>query len=164
MTNPKAVPRSSSFDKKDGVDLQYHLEEKCSAQGALLHSEVESLTQSVAERFAARDRALSVELALRDKALDLAQSGLMAKLESMNEIRAQLNTQAGTFVTKEKLDACVADVMGEVKIGQNDIRRVQEELAVMRGKASMGSVYISYGLAVLSLIGTALAVLKAFGG
>lgn len=50
-------------------------------------------------------------------ATDLARDSMEKRLESMNEFRAQLNSQAGTFITRTEynfLTSQIAEIKGEI--------------------------------------------------
>jgi hypothetical protein len=91
---------------------------------------------------------IETKIASVEKATVVALESMDKRLESMNEFRATLKDQASTFITKADITAL-----------QKDIQDLRESRAELRGKASMASVYISYGLAVLGLL---LSVLSLF--
>jgi hypothetical protein len=67
------------------------------------------------------------------------------RLARMNEFRDALKDQAGTFVTKEEMAIRVAALVAQV----DDLRLSK---AFLEGRASQTSVYVAYGLGILSLL------------
>ena len=107
-----------------------------------------------------------------EKAVVVATAQMDRRLEGMNEFRNQLKDQAGTFVYRPEYTAAhlrlAEDVQG-LRLGQSnfvtrvehqaihdrvdaDIRSLQLTRANIEGKASMTSVFIAYGISVVSLI------------
>jgi len=87
-----------------------------------------------------------------EKSTSLASRSMEARLESMNEFRAQLKNQATEFMRREE---CLA-TMGKCDA---DIRTLNRSKDLLEGKATMLSVYISYGLSIIAL---AMALIKMF--
>jgi hypothetical protein len=88
-----------------------------------------------------------------EKATKTALKAANERLEGMNEFRKTIEDQQHNFLFisaweawKEKIDS--------------DIRELRESRAHLAGKASQTSVYISYGIAVVSLIIALLAIFK----
>ena len=74
-----------------------------------------------------------------------AYDSMNRRLEGMNEFRASLRDQAAQMVTTKELNAFRDKV-------EADIRSLRESRATLEGKASVISVYISYALAVGSIL------------
>ena len=79
---------------------------------------------------------------------------LEKRLESMNEFRAQLKDQAGTFFTRNEHSTYMTSV-------EKDLRILRESKANLEGKATSLSVNISTTIAIIGVI---LAVLSFFRG
>ena len=62
---------------------------------------------------------LEEQLRASNDAKNVAYKELERRLEGMNEFRAQLNSQAQTFVTKSELCAVEARLNGEIKLVRN---------------------------------------------
>ena len=70
---------------------------------------------------------------------------LEKRLESMNEFRAQLKDQAGTFFTRNEHSAYMTSV-------EKDLRMLREYKSNLEGKASQSSVNISLAIAILGFM------------
>jgi hypothetical protein len=79
---------------------------------------------------------------------------LEKRLESMNEFRAQLKDQAGTFFTRNEHDAYGTSV-------EKDLRVFREFKANLEGKASQTAVNIAL---LVSVIGIVISLISAFRG
>lgn len=161
--------RRTSFTGSDGVALKEYLENQCMANRETIESEIRAF-----------ERVVNTELAAREKAVTLAFDALKAKLEGMNEIRSQLDRQAATLVTKEKLDGSVAMLQGEIKLLRDrieryaekaevdamktDVQKLRERDAELRGKASQTGLLISYVIGGIGILTGVLGLIKAFGG
>jgi len=84
------------------------------------------------------------QLYLHERALDVASKEMNRRLESMNEVRDQLNRQAVTFVTKDAHDAVHQALL-------LSINKLNLDAATLAGKASMTYIYISWLLAVIAI-------------
>ena len=80
------------------------------------------------------------KLEAQEKALTLAREIMNTRLETMNEFREQLKSQAGTFITRSEHDLLA-----------NEIQELREYRARIEGKASLSSVYIAYALSVIGI-------------
>ncbi len=60
---------------------------------------------SLREYIDTRIKALEDRFIAIDRSTDLAAAAVMARLESMNEFRTQLNSQASHFVTRSEIDS-----------------------------------------------------------
>ena len=67
------------------------------------------------------------------------------RLDSMNEFRQALKDANGTFITRTEYGNLHERI-------QEDIKGLRESRAESQGKASMGSVYISYLIAIIAMI------------
>lgn len=76
-----------------------------------------------------------------EKALVLANENLKIRLEHMNEVRNQLESQAHTFVTKQETERI-----------KEDIKNLQLKEAEVRGKASQLSAMIALSIAIIGII------------
>ena len=74
-----------------------------------------------------------------------AEETLNIRLESMNEFRDQISKERMEYLPRKEHEQIHA-IMSE------DIRMLREAKAVADGKASMGSVYISYLVAFIGII------------
>ena len=91
-------------------------------------------------------------LLANEKALDLARAIMDARLEGMNEFRDQLKDQASRFVTREELSLMKEKIYDELRTLNTAKDRTE-------GKASMGSVYLVTGIAVIGLFISIISVL-----
>jgi uncharacterized coiled-coil DUF342 family protein len=83
----------------------------------------------------------------QDRALKLSRDEMNRRLESMNEIRSQLDKQAGTFLTKETFDA------SEDKI----VSRIATMESALAAESARNKVYVVLvSAAVSALIAIAL--------
>ena len=67
------------------------------------------LRQYIEQRFNDLDRRLDAELKARDQALDLARADINRRLAEMNELRQQINSERGHFITRELYDRMEAE-------------------------------------------------------
>ena len=91
-------------------------------------------------------------LLANEKALDLAREIMNTRLESMNEFRDQLRDQAARFITREELGLMKEKIYDELKA----LNTAKDRAA---GKASMGSVYLVTGIAVIGLFISVISIL-----
>lgn len=85
-------------------------------------------------------RLCSIEQATKSAAAQMEK-----RLEGMNEFRDALKDQATKFLTKDEFN------IQHIRV-QDDVRMLRESKANLEGKASQTSVFIAYGIAVVSLI------------
>jgi uncharacterized coiled-coil protein SlyX len=95
--------------------------------------------------FEKRITTLEAQFAALAQAITIARDEMTRRLESMNEIRSQLSSQATTFMTKNEFDFAH---IGVVK----DLKELMSAKDRLDGKASMNSVYVSMGVAIIGLI------------
>lgn len=114
--------------------------------------EAVSLKEYFDDKFTASDKALilafeslKIRLESIDKATEVARQGTEKRLDSINELRQQLASQAGTFVTKESCDAKHGSI-------QKQVDSLRLDAAVLSGKASQSSVFIAYFVAAISIL------------
>ena len=74
------------------------------------------------------------------------------RLEGMNELRAQLDRQAGTFLTMKEHDIFRERV-------DKELRNIAEFRAVVDTKASLNGLYISIALSVLGLLASLMGII-----
>lgn len=101
------------------------------------------------QRLSDMDRRLQTVFDLNDRALKAALERNDARLEVMNNMRKQLDIQEGEFVRRTTLDAQLAAFSEKI-----DALRISK--AMLEGRASMSSVYISY---VFTFIGISIALI-----
>lgn len=118
----------------DRVTLEKLIDTKLSALERLLCLKVSALDKSVSARLDALDRATK-----------LASDTMEKRLEGMNEFRAQLKDQAGTFISRQELEAFKALV-------DADMRVLREANAKAEGKASQQAVNVSTIIAIVGLL------------
>ena len=75
----------------------------------------------------------------------LARENLERRLEGMNEFRQTLKDVNSTFITRTEYQAQLDKLIEDVKL-------LREAKANLEGKASMGSVYVSYVIAIIALV------------
>jgi hypothetical protein len=89
------------------------------------------------------------------RAVDKAENTMNERLAGMNEFRDTLRDQAGKFVTRDELDLIVKPVRESLKI--MEINR-----ANLEGKASQNGLLLSYLIAGLGLILSAISIAVRF--
>ena len=88
------------------------------------------------------EKRLATELVFNTKATDLAKIDMDRRLEGMNQFRAQLEKQAGTFLTRDRFD-------GEHKILSDRINDIIQWKSSQEGKQSRANI-----ISILALIVT----------
>jgi hypothetical protein len=92
-----------------------------------------------------------------EKAAIQTASTLEKRLEGMNEFRAQLSHQAGTFLTREAYQIAHEQL-------QKQVDELRMSRAMLEGKASQNAVMFSIALAVAGLLlGVIMLILKVKG-
>ena len=89
-----------------------------------------------------------------EKATVVASNAMDRRLDGMNEFRDTLRDQAGRFVTQN-------EVRSQLDVINAKIHNLEKFQAVVEGKASMSSVYISY---IMAAIGIAIGIIGLLGG
>ena len=79
------------------------------------------------------------------RAIDKAEATMLARLAGMNEFRDQLKDQAGKFITREELDARITSLC-------NDIKALQRDADVARGKASQNALLFTAAIAIAGFV------------
>ena len=64
------------------------------------------------ERLDALEKLIRAEIALRDRAIDLARNDVNRRLEGMNELRAQIERERGTYMTRDLYDRLQSEAKG----------------------------------------------------
>ena len=90
-----------------------------------------------------------------EKAVSLASSTLSARLDLMNEFRAQLKDQAAGHYSRAEHEVYVKSI-------DKDIRELREAKALLEGKASQNAVNFSTIMALLGVLLSAVALLHSF--
>ena len=70
----------------------------------------ELTTEILEERLRGLKHCIDLRFEANEKALELARENMAGRLEAMNEFREQLNRQAGTFLTRQEVDAKIREV------------------------------------------------------
>ncbi len=103
------------MDSAHSVSLREYIEailhEKDRALQALAAThghEVQALKENVLELARIHDDAHAREHALTQTALEKAEQSLTIRLESMNELRSQIYSERGTYVTRDMLETKMA--------------------------------------------------------
>lgn len=86
-----------------------------------------------------------------EKATHVAAQQMDKRLEGMNEFRDALKDQATKFITKDEFNIQHQRVV-------DDIRTLRESRAKLEGRASQTSVFIAYGLVIVSIIISVIAI------
>jgi hypothetical protein len=123
--------------------------------GRLIDTKLGALERLMCLKVDALEKATAARLAELDRATRLATDTMERRLEGMNEFRAQLKDQAGTFVSRAELEAFKAIV-------DADMRPLRQAKARAEGKASQQAVNVSTIIAVLGLLIGLLSLVKAF--
>jgi len=95
-------------------------------------------------RFDAMREYFDLRFTSSDKAVSVATTSLEKRLEGMNEFRDALKDQASRFVTRDELTLQLKQLAVEV-----DSLKISR--AVMEGKASQSSMYLTMAISVASL-------------
>lgn len=96
---------------------------------------------------------VETKLAANQRALDLAHSAMERRLNGMNEFRDTLRDQASRFVTREEVDLRI-DRLTE------QIREIKSFMDRLTGKADTKALYVSYVIAGLSLMLSAISLIS----
>jgi hypothetical protein len=96
------------------------------------------------QRLSDLEEKIDVIFELNKTAIDKSEAKLDIRLEAMNEFRAQLNRQAGTFLTKDFFEAKHSSLQQQI-----DTLRLNE--ATLAGKASQTSLIVVTLLSVAGL-------------
>lgn len=86
-----------------------------------------------------------------EKDMNKASIQMDKRLEGMNEFRSALKDQAAKYLTKDEFSIQHQRVT-------DDIRMLRESKATLEGKASQTSVFIAYGLVIISIIISVIAI------
>jgi len=79
-----------------------------------------------------------------EKAVSLAHAAMEKRLEGMNEFRDQLRDQTGTFLTREAYEA-------KHELLEKQVDELRLNRAMLEGKASQTSFYITLALSLIGL-------------
>jgi len=88
---------------------------------------------------------VDTRLAAMDRALDAAKTALEYRLNSMNELREQVNERDKMFVTK-------AEYTTNVKLLESQVKSLELSRAEMQGKASQSAMIIAYIVSVIGVL------------
>ena len=91
----------------------------------------------------------------QETALNIARESMEKRLDGMNEFRGTLKDQASTFLPSKEYDAKHALIQTQV----DDLRLSK---ATLEGKARMSSVYIAWGIGMISLLIAAIGLIHSF--
>ena len=72
-------------------------------QGCLSHTGIEERIRASCIKIDALEKVVGAQLRAQKEALDLARLEMDRRLEEMNQFRAQLTLQAGTFITNKEV-------------------------------------------------------------
>jgi len=90
-------------------------------------------------------RIVEVRFCELNKRIELSRVAMEKRLDSMNEFRAQLNDQAGKFITRTEMEL-------KLEVLEKDVRALMSYRDEMKGKASQSAVTVSLVISVLGLI------------
>ena len=125
-------------------------EAKRRPNGASNHRDIVSLREYLECRIKEVENTAMARMCEMERATSLAADNLKARLESLNEWRAQNLDERAMFLTREAYDAKHA-------LLQNQVDELRLSKATLEGKASQSSVYIAY---LIGAIGIFLGLLK----
>lgn len=111
-----------------------------------------SLREYVDLQVAHIDQVMALGKAAAEASIGVYREDLDRRLDAMNELRDQINTERNRYVTRDAFEAHATSVA-------KDLRDVQQFMARSEGKASQNSVMIALAL---SIIGLALAAVGLF--
>ena len=132
--------------------------------GGLVETKLKALEKLLCFKISALEKEMHARLAELDRATSLASDALEERLEGMNEFRAQLDKQAGTFVSDADLKAMRILLEAKIDLVKTDVSFLREASAEAKGKASQQSVNLSTFLAVGGILMAAISLaLKIFG-
>ena len=106
---------------------------------------LESLQEMYDRLLAEQEKRYMQMFKTAEEAVVLAKHDIEKKLDSMNEIRRQLNDQAATFLTKENFESKHDSIVKQI----DDLRLSK---ATLEGKASQQSVNMTLFIAVIGLL------------
>jgi len=117
--------------------------------------ETVSLKEYVDVRFASTVTLFETKIDAAEKAVSLASNTLSARLDLMNEFRAQLKDQVAGFFSRVEHETYIKSV-------DKDIRELREAKALLEGKASQNAVNFSTIIALLGVFLSAVALVHGF--
>jgi hypothetical protein len=104
-------------------------------------------------KFKSVEELVETKLKAIEEARRLALSSMEKRLDGMNEFRQSLNDMRSSYITRETYDSRHEAIMKEV----DELRLFR---AAIDSKASQNSVYISYVVSALAIIGALVALFE----
>ena len=89
-------------------------EKMTSAALSSARQSIEALTAVTQAQFVSQEKAFQAALFAAKEALDRANAATEKRFDSVNEFRAQLKDQAGTFITRSEIDARIASIEARI--------------------------------------------------
>ena len=136
-----------------------------------LKAELKALKELLLIKIDSQQEVTNARLEGLDIANSLAKKEMDRRLEGMNEVRAQLKDQAGTFITRSEHDSVLRDIT-EIKefrmrfitreehdVLTKEIAGLRESRALLEGKASQASVGWAQALAIGGLVAAAISII-----
>lgn len=127
-----------------------------------------SLREYIDLRFGVQEAAATEAKRLAAVALDKAETALTKRLDLMNEFRGALDDSAKSFITRTEYDIMHQRLVEDVKNLQQSVngkvtRRefdehitqygtMKTDVDIAKGKASQGSVYFGYAVAIIGVV------------
>jgi hypothetical protein len=91
-----------------------------------------------------RDKRLDERFRAQERALDKAETAMTRRLDSMNEIRDQLNQQSQTFLPRETFDGILQEWTAWRRVAENSMARVRGGLFVLGLGVPIATAVIVY--------------------
>lgn len=101
------------------------------------------------------DRALAAAFSAAKEAVDKANTASEKRFDGVNEFRAQLSDQAGTFITRELADNIFCDLKSQIQVLRNTVEQATNKeggsSTGQKRQLSLISVFISETALILSI-------------
>lgn len=143
---------NQGFGRQEGVDLKDLIKSQIDNIMTLISANDKSYNQ----RFDNVIQATQSALAAADRAVNKAETASEKRFEGINEFRGALSDQQKTLVTRTEIDLLSKTLNEKLDIFNKEIAGLRESRALLEGKASQNSVFISY---VISVVGVILGIL-----
>jgi hypothetical protein len=139
------------------IDERTHrLDSNVQALRSLLDERYATQTKALDAAFAAAERAVTTALDSAEKAVNKAEVAAERRFESVNEFRAQLADQAGSFITRAEYDA-KHEALGKqvddlVRVMERGAGRARGVSAVTATLMTAGGLVVAIIVAVVTII------------
>jgi hypothetical protein len=121
----------------------------------LLITDNKEALKIVSESNVLANRLVAEAIELRFKAIDdstqLARENLNMKLESMNELRRQMDQMTGTYITRIELESKLLAILTTVGIVETRLQNIEKKSANLDGKFWMFGASITFIVTLISI-------------